>query len=425
MKILASLLFLLLIGAGSHLVVAPPVRLDSRTDVRSAFMKFARGSEPDRNKTRLRFSDYRVLFDRGQQSYAASGGSFLYQDGKLSMAFQKASDGDSGTQTALTASLDLGQTWTDPTSFGPPVRDPKTAFQICHFAAVTPRGTVIVSGSSNESGIQTSGEGINWRPNTALIGRREKGNTQFSWTRYPSGTFLGEQFLERGLVTRQGRIVLGIWGSARKGENWQCGVLLSDDDGQTWRYRQAGFASDLAIRDRPAEPVGYNEQTLFETKDGTLVSIIRGRQKLAQLADRRPRETYFSRSISQDGGESWSSPELTNLAGTGASGTGVVLPDGSLLFAGRIPHHAELTWIRPAPPYPYGLHLTRSFDLGKTWHTERLVQQAPDGGSFDNYYNAMNGQFVELRKNQWLYGFGQFDVKRKLHRMLAFTLTWD
>jgi len=414
-KSLASLLLLLLVASAPRSAGAPPDQLPSPPP----------GKDTASEQTRLRFSDYRVLFDRNQDGYAASGGSFLYQNRKLSMAFQKASDGDSGTQTSLTVSQDLGKTWTTPTSFGPPVSDPKTAFQICHFAALTKRGTVIVSGSFNASGIQTSGEGINWRPNTALIGRRPKGMEEFSWARYPSGTFLGEQFLERGVVSQKGRIVLAVWGSARKGENWQCGVLLSDDEGKTWRYRQVGYAPDLTLRDRPAEPIGYNEQTLFETNDGTLVSIIRGRQKLAQFTDRSPRETYFSRSVSHDGGESWSPPELTNLAGTGASGTGVVLPDGSLLFAARIPHHVELTWIRPAPPNLYGLHLARSFDLGRTWTTERLVQQAPDGGLFDNYYNTMNGQFVQLRDNQWMYGFGQFDVKRKLHRMLAFTLTWN
>ena len=81
----------------------------------------------------------------------------------------------------------------------------------------------------------------------------------------------------RGLFSRNGRIVLAIWGSAGKGENWQCGVLLSAADGKSWRYRQVGYAPDLALRDKPEEPIGYNEQTLFEAQNGTLVSLIRGR----------------------------------------------------------------------------------------------------------------------------------------------------
>jgi hypothetical protein len=243
--------------------------------------------------TKVHFSDYRVLFDRNSAGYPASSGSFVYRDGKLSMVFQKASDGDSGLQASLTESLDLGKTWTQPVPFGPAVVDAKTAFQACHFSGVSAKGTLIISGFFSPSGIQTSGEGINWRPNTALIGCQPRRDREVEWTRYESGTFLGEQFVERGVVTRNGRIVLAIWGSAKKGDNWQCGVLLSDDDGKTWRYRQVGYASDLALRDRAAEPVGYNEQTLFEAHDGMLVSMIRGRQKLAQLTDGRPRENVF------------------------------------------------------------------------------------------------------------------------------------
>ena len=349
----------------------------------------------------------------------------MYRDGKLSMVFQKASDGDSGLQTSLTESLDLGKTWTQPVPFGPAVVDAKTGFQACHFSGVSAKGTLIISGFFNPSGIQTSGEGINWRPNTALIGRQPRRDRDVAWTRYESGTFLGEQFVERGVVTRNGRIVLAIWGSAKKGDNWQCGVLLSDDDGKTWRYRQVGYASDLALRDRAAEPVGYNEQSLFEAHDGTLISMIRGRQKLAQLKDGRPRETYFSRSISRDEGETWLVPEITNIAGTGATGVGLVLPDGSLLLAARIPHHVETTWIRPANPKLYGLHLARSFDLGKTWQTEKLLQRDPEHTEFDNYYNTMNGQFIQLSASRWIYAFGQFDMRRKIHRMLAIDLSWE
>ena len=33
---------------------------------------------------------------------------------------------------------------------------------------------------------------------------------------------------------------------------------------------------------------------------------------------------------------------LTNLSGTGATGVGLTLPDGSLITAARIPHHVDL-----------------------------------------------------------------------------------
>ena len=103
----------------------------------------------------------------------------------------------------------------------------------------------------------------------------------------------------------------------------------------------------------------------------------------------------------------------------------MVLPDGSLLFAARIPHHIDVTWIRPENPKLYGLHLARSFDLGKTWETERIFQHDPEQNDFDNYYNTMNGQFIPLARKRWMYAFGQLDGKRHIDRKLCFGVSWD
>jgi len=67
---LPGLLLLLSIVAERYSVGAPPSRLDSKLG----------GNDAHSKQTRLVFSDYRVLFDRNQEGYAASGGSFLYQD---------------------------------------------------------------------------------------------------------------------------------------------------------------------------------------------------------------------------------------------------------------------------------------------------------------------------------------------------------
>ena len=34
------------------------------------------------------------------------------------------------------------------------------------------------------------------------------------------------------------------------------------------------------------------------------------------------------------------------------------------------------------------------------------------------YYNAMNGPFIQIADREWVYVFGQFDVKRNIHRAL-------
>ncbi|MCE9590958.1 MAG: glycoside hydrolase [Planctomycetes bacterium] len=375
-------------------------------------------------------SNYRVLFDRQRQKgYRASYGSAAYRDGRLTLLFIRASDAVKGESMRLTTSDDLGRTWSAPVGFGPPLPPGfPDAHQTVNLTGVTPRGTLLGCGHYLPRGIREDGnhehyiEDVAWRPCDALIGRQESSRSEMTWTRFPTGTFMGEQFLEPGIVTRTGRVVLALWGAQSKGDNWGCGVILSDDDGVTWRFRHIGCVRDHLIRNNPAVPAGFNEQTLFEAPDGTLVSLIRGREKLG-AADAEGRETYYFRSVSRDGGETWSTPALTNLPGTGASHGGIALPDGSLLFCVRIPHHPETTaWIRPEDPALNGLHIVRSTDHGDTWQTVRFLQQTPEGEGFDNYYNAMNGCFVPLSPNRWMYAFGHFDHKRDRHRMLCFDL---
>ena len=45
-----------------------------------------------------------------------------------------------------------------------------------------------------------------------------------------------------------------------RGDNWQCGVLLSDDGGRTLRYRQVGYEPDPAIRKDPEMMAGFNDR---------------------------------------------------------------------------------------------------------------------------------------------------------------------
>ena len=176
------------------------------------------------------------------------------------------------------------------------------------------------------------------------------------------------------------------------------------------------WEDNVDIRDNPNVIAGFNEQSLFLTSEGKIVSMIRGRQKLGRIPN-SPKDTWFFRSESSDRGETWSEYELTNIAGTGASAAGLTLPDGSLLHACRVPYSRDL-YDLPDPGL-FGLHFARSFDEGKTWRSEFIIQRDPEGNPFDNYYNTMNGQFLELKNNEWLYLFGQFDKEREIYRILS------
>ena len=177
-------------------------------------------------KTNLVVEDYRVLFER--EDVPASNASCLYHNGMLSLSIQKASDGARGLEAFITHSEDMGETWSEPEPFGPSLVDPAVEFQALSLGYAAPDGTQIAVGHYLPHGIREGhyGEDKQWRPGDMLVGRKPAGAAAFEWARYASGTFLGEQFVAPGIVTRSGRLVLTIWGAKQKGENWRCGVLL-------------------------------------------------------------------------------------------------------------------------------------------------------------------------------------------------------
>lgn len=377
------------------------------------------------DKVTVRTSGYRVLFDPQPQGFRANTATGVLDGQRLQLSFAgPMEDDEAGTVPYLVNSTDLGRHWSKPEPFATGIRE-KIGVSAANEASYiflfgpTQKGTAIAIGYHVARGTRKEKleEDMRFRGSSLLTGRREKGGTQFEFRADPPGKFLAEQFGAGGVQHSSGRIVLTVWGAARDGENWQCGVLLSDDDGRSWRYRSVGYEPALGIRDKPETPAGYNEQTLFETKQGAIVSIIRGREKLGRIPE-SPKDTWYFRSVSTDRGESWSRPEPTNLAGTGAPAAGITLSDGSLLVVSRLPYSRKLYSL--SDPKSYGLHLARSFDDGKTWSTEWIRQSDPEGHPFDNYYNVMNGQFLRKSRNRWIYLFGQFSVKSNVHRVLAF-----
>jgi hypothetical protein len=373
--------------------------------------------------------EFRVLYDGQKDGYDASAGGAVLSGKTLELVFIKASDAAAGTLPYRIVSPDLGHTWTKPHQFGTEllnriVESPSSEFLGLSLFGPTRSGATLSIGFHTARPVREGSyrQDVRWRPGAFLVGRREKTRDGFDYKQFPTGEFLGEQFAAPGIITSKGRLLLTIWGAAKQNENWQCGVLVSDDDGRTFRYRQVGYFADPAIRDSAEMPAGFNEQTLFETKSGKIISIIRGREKLGRLPD-SPKDTWFFRSSSNDAGETWSSPQPSNLAGTGAPSSGVTLPDGSLLTVSRIPYSRTLYQLPEKSRF--GLHLVRSFDDGLTWKTVKMLQQSPEGNPYDNYYNAMNGQFLRLSKNEWIYLFGEFRAKEKQHRMMLLRLRYE
>lgn len=381
-------------------------------------------------KSSLRYSRYRIVMDRQAEGYPVTAGHGVLLGREFRLVFSGfVHDEEQGGTTLVTSTFDQGKSWTGVEPFGRElagvvVKTPEKEFLALSICGPTARGTVLAVGFHQQHGSRAGDskqydEDQRWRPGTALIGRQRGAKGPFDYQIYRSGTFLGEQFPAPGVVLASGRIVLQIWGARAPGENWRCGVLLSDDDGVSWKYRDVGYEPDLAIRNRAVMPAGFNEQTLFDLGRGRLVSIIRGREGLGRVPG-SPRDTFYFRSVSADGGETWSKPEATDMAGTGAPPAGVVLEDGSLLTTSRVCYQ------RGRYPLPdknlFGLIFFRSRDEGRTWQPEKFYQHDPAGTEFDNHYNAMNGQFLRLGRNRYRYLFPQFDVKRKIQRLLGLEL---
>jgi hypothetical protein len=381
--------------------------------------------QPSNNKrSSITITDYRVFYDGQDKGISTISGHFLFQDDTLKGLFTggPVEDMTTGKRPYLICSADSGKTWSEPLLFGEellinPAEWEKEALRLAIYGPTT-KGTLICSGDQFAEGDKGSGalKDPQWRNHTLNIGRKEKNSANWLYTRYQSGTFLGEQFMDGWLQLPSGRLVFTIWGAKNKGENWRCGVMLSDDDGITWKYRDVAYEPKVTIRNKPEVIAGFNEQSLFLTDKGKLISIIRGRDNLGRVIE-SPKDTWFLRSESTDNGETWSDYELTNIPGTGAAAIGLTLPDGSLLHACRIPYSRDLYKL-PEPEF-YGLHFARSFDEGKTWKTEQFIQRDPEGKPFKNYYNAMNGQFLKVNDNEWLYIFGHFDNENKVFRILS------
>ena len=110
-----------------------------------------------------------------------------------------------------------------------------------------------------------------------------------------------------------------------------CGVALSSDNGATWSLSPMGLAN-------ASESRYFSETTVAKLNDGKLVALIR---------------PGLTRSISTDGGKTWSTPVASGVAGTHC---GLVqLPDGVLLCGYHPPSQLSL-----------------SADGGMTWYANML-----------------------------------------------------
>jgi len=156
----------------------------------------------------------------------------------------------------------------------------------------------------------------------------------------PDGTYTG---LTNGrcIRLRSGRILLEAW------EGGFSYVYLSDDDGATWRESQ---------RVKPRD--GCWEPACVELKDGRVLMLMR-----TQMGGQY-------KSLSKDGGNTWTEPVPTPLVGTAAP-----------VSISRVPTTGDLLaiWNRnPGAKKRNPLTAAISKDEGETWTHLRNIEDDPD-----------------------------------------------
>jgi hypothetical protein len=366
-----------------------------------------------------------VFLDLRSQGFNVGAAGLVAHGGVLSLVFSSSVQGGPtyddklGMRSFEVTSVDEGKTWTTPADTTPDhlLRTTGGSGETLSVNRnlVTARGTHVHTGLHHVEGQNRVIDGHKVRAYTAIIGRQESGNGEIDYTSIESGTFLAEQFIENGIALGSGRILLCLWGAGRPGENWQSGVLISDDDGRTWRYKQVAYASDLSLRDDPATPTGFNEHTHILMPDGRIVVMLRA-EGVGRVVAEAPQDTCYFRSETTDEGDTWTAPEPANLFGTGASFNGVAFSDGSILMTSRIPFSRDLHDLPDGSLF--GQHYARSQDGGKTWNTEHIVQSDIEGSNFESHYSAGRGSFLLSSRGTIMHAYGFRDENKKLFRML-------
>lgn len=155
------------------------------------------------------------------------------------------------------------------------------------------------------------------------------------------------------ITTSKGIRIRAVYGRRKKNaENPnkdEIYFIRSTDDGNTWKVFPM-FKDGV----NNLEVTGFNETSLVETNDGTLIALMRS----------VPAGSLWQ-SNSDDGGLTWSTPIKTPMEGYPASA--IKLKDGRLFSAyGR-------------RKVPMGIRATLSKDNGKTWDIEKELVIRADG----------------------------------------------
>jgi Neuraminidase (sialidase) len=180
---------------------------------------------------------------------------------------------------------------------------------------------------------------------------------------------LGYYVLNNSRVIQRegGRLVMPLayhGANGKKLEPGQVVVLLSDDEGKSWRRSGSVLSEDSA-----GARQNFMEPGVVELEGDHLLMVIR--TKLGCQ--------YFSES--SDGGKIWSAPRPSSLLSPEAPATIVRIPGTTnLLAVWNDQYNQTEAYRRSQPPRRTPLAIAISRDAGRTWDNHHVIEDQPGHG---------------------------------------------
>jgi len=143
---------------------------------------------------------------------------------------------------------------------------------------------------------------------------------------------------------------------------WACWMERSTDGGKSWRK-----FGPITV---PGHPYGIIQPTLFERKDGSILALCRSRGLGAIV-----------QTESQDGGETWTPGQKTDLPNPGSGIDGVRTSNGDFYL---VYNHTK--------QHRTPLNLARSTDEGRTWKMAATLEEQPGEYSYPAIIDGQDGK---------------------------------